>query len=75
MSSRQKCKLLCERYAKKKYEKFSANEAYTIRSNYSHGEDYQITADNPAKYMKYVVLDNIKSYFQETEQVNKDNNT
>ena len=72
VSAQQRCKSLCKKYTNKKYRGFTTdqiiNEAYKIRSAFSHGDkqgimDYSLKAD----CMKYVVLDVVEAYMREQE--------
>ena len=71
MSARQKCLILCEKYAKERYGKYTCkkiiNEAYGIRSAFSHGNDSENYYSECASNIKYVVLDVIKNYMREKE--------
>ncbi len=71
VSARQKCKSLCDKYAEKQYCEYSPKQiisaAYTIRSRYAHGDEYVVEEGNPARLIKYVVLDVIKNYLREKE--------
>ncbi len=71
-SAREKCRLLCKKYAKPQYGKCDTrtivNSAYSIRSAYSHGNEKTDWFSSPALYMKYVVLDVLKGYMQSVER-------
>lgn len=77
ISSRDKCRRLCEKYAKNKYGNYTTkeivNKAYSIRSMYSHGDKPQSLLTAPERYMKYVVLDVLQGYFQALEETDLDN--
>lgn len=69
VSSRQRCRELCAKYAKPEYGghkcKKIINDAYGLRSAFSHGEraDY---FDSPCDwYMKFVVLDVVEGIMRE----------
>ncbi len=70
-SSRQKCLKLCDVYANKRYGgvtcKQIIDEAYRIRSAFSHGEKTEKQYSKYAALMKVVVLDVIKNYMREKE--------
>lgn len=70
-SSRQKCLGLCSKYAKERYGchpvKKIIDDAYSIRSAYSHGEDCSNRYSGPAPYIKLVVLDVLKGYMNDKE--------
>lgn len=71
-SSRQKCKDLIKKYSKKTYRGISASkifdEAYNLRSQFSHG--YSVTYDDVhySYLIKLLVLDVIKNYILENEK-------
>ena len=72
VSSRQRCRDLCARYAKPDYCghpcKEILDEAYGLRSTFSHGGKTD-DADLPCVlYMKYVVLDVVEGYMREKEK-------
>ena len=71
ISARQKCLRLCEKYAKEKYGQHPIkkifDDAYSIRSAYSHGEDCGNRYFGPASYIKLVVLDVLKGYINDKE--------
>ncbi|MBQ8881960.1 MAG: hypothetical protein IJY70_01015 [Clostridia bacterium] len=73
MSSRQKCKELVKKYGKSHYGDYPAkkiiDDAYSVRSTYSHGKRYHNVKET-TKYMRYVVLDVILNYMQKKEQPN-----
>lgn len=65
-SSRKRCLMLCSKYAKEQYGEHKTKDifedAYSIRSAYSHGADCSNRYSGPAPYIKLVVLDVIKGY-------------
>ena len=71
MSARQRCVTLCERYAKLNYGGFSCkkiiDEAYSIRSAFSHGENCENRYSLCAAYIRRLTLDVIKNYMKEKE--------
>lgn len=71
ISARQKCLKLCYKYAKEKYGPHTVkkifNDAYSIRSKYSHGEDCSNRYSGPAPYIKLVVMDVLKGYMNDKE--------
>ncbi len=70
-SARKKCLRICDKYARKQYGEYKTkdiiNDAYGIRSRYSHGEDCRYDGPRPALYIKYVVLDAIEGYMVDPE--------
>ena len=66
ISSKQKCKLLCQQYAQDRYGPYTTkqilDDAYSIRSAFSHGEDCGNRYSGPAPYIKLVVLDILAGY-------------
>lgn len=66
-SSRKKCLEVISKYAKTSYGPFTArqlfNSAYTCRSDYAHGNDIREKEYDKASYIKYIVLDAFKNYF------------
>lgn len=66
ISARQKCKLLCQKYAKDHYGPYTTNQilddAYSIRSAFSHGEDCSKRYSGPAPYIKLIVLEVLIGY-------------
>lgn len=60
-SSRKRCLMLCRKYAKEQYGNYKTDDifedAYSIRSAYSHGADCSNRYSGPAPYIKLVVLD------------------
>lgn len=74
ISARQKCLSLLKRYARETYGDYSSkkvfDEAYSLRSRFSHGSEIEDIQIGTSRYMKYVVLDVIKSYILEKEQFN-----
>ena len=60
-SSRKRCLMLCRKYAKEQYGSYKTEDifedAYSIRSAYSHGADCSNRYSGPAPYIKLVVLD------------------
>lgn len=78
VSSRQRCRELCAKYAKPEYGghkcKKIINDAYGLRSAFSHGEraDY---FDSPCDwYMKFVVLDVVEGIMREREGIASSSN-
>lgn len=71
ISAKQKCINSCEKYAKQRYGGFTfksiINEAYKIRSAFSHGENCEDRYSKCAIYIKFVVLDIIKNIMREKE--------
>lgn len=71
-SSKQKCLALCEKYAKQYYGEFSCksiiDEAYSIRSAFSHGENTNEWHIKKSPCIKFVVLDIVKRYMAEKER-------
>lgn len=71
MSARQKCIKLCEKYAKPNYGGYTIkkiiNEAYSIRSAYSHGGNHGDQYSECAAYIKLVVIDVVRNYMMEKE--------
>ena len=69
ISSKQKCKLLCEQYAKEKNGPYTTkqilDDAYSIRSAFSHGEDCSQRYSGPASYIKLVVLEVLIGYVKD----------
>lgn len=59
--------VLYMRYANPYYGKYPLNciinHAYSIRSAFSHGDNTTFKKDVPTMYMKDIVLDVIKGYF------------
>ena len=76
-SSKGKIRDLCMKYAKHSYGKYSCtkilNEAYAIRSAFSHGENDDVQYKPIAEYIKLVVLDVIKNYMIEKEKMTSEN--
>lgn len=74
VSANQKCIALCERYAKQNYGGYTFKKivgaAYSIRSAFAHGGNWEKRYSKCAAYIKFVVLDVIKNYMKEKE--NKD---
>jgi len=72
-SSRKRCLMLSELYAKPKYGQYNTkdilNDAYGIRSAYSHGADCSNKYSGPAPYMKLVVLDIISGYMKAKQAI------
>ena len=71
VSSRQRCRNLCAKYAKLAYGghpcKKIVDDACDLRSTFSHGENTE-DADSPCDtYMKFVALDVVGSYMRERE--------
>jgi len=66
LSAKQKCLLLCEKYAKEEYGGVSTkeifNDAYSIRSSFSHGDECNGRYSGPGSYIKFVVLDVLAGY-------------
>ncbi len=73
ISSRKKCKELCERYAQPSYGGFASDkiieEAYGIRSAFSHGGNSDVRFGSCSFYIKNVVLDVIRNYMREKEKI------
>ena len=71
LSARQRCLSLLQKYAKSKYGSYSASkvfdEAYSIRSTFSHGEEPDYGKVKAAAYMRFLMLDVIKGYLQNKE--------
>ena len=71
LSARQRCLSLLKKYAKSKYGLYSASnvfdEAYSIRSTFSHGEEPDYGKVKAAAYMRFLMLDVIKGYLQSKE--------
>ena len=69
ISARQKCKFLCQQYAKEKYGPYTTkqvlDDAYSIRSAFSHGEDCHNRYSGPAPYIKLIVLDVLYEYMKD----------
>lgn len=67
-SARKRCLMLCNLYAKGRYGKYKTKDifedAYSIRSAYSHGANCSNRYSGPAPYIKLVVLDVIKGYMK-----------
>ena len=74
LSARQRCKKLIVEYAATQYGQYLAkdilDEAYSIRSEFSHGSNNYSNRLRCSRYMKYLVLDVIKGYMQELERTN-----
>ncbi|MBR5423857.1 MAG: hypothetical protein IK108_07590 [Clostridia bacterium] len=72
MSAKQRCLSLCKKYAKENYGGFSTksivDEAYSIRSAFSHGNDCEGKYSACAAQIKLVVLDVVKEYMREREK-------
>lgn len=72
ISSRQKCIKLIEKYACTQYGIYTAkkvfNEAYSLRSTFSHGSSIDEFSVKAARYMKYLVLDVVQKYMIEKER-------
>lgn len=72
-SSRKRCLMLCDLYARNQYGQYKTKEifedAYSIRSAYSHGEDCSNRYSGPAHYIKLVVLDIIYGYMKTKKPV------
>lgn len=70
-SSRQRCRNLCAKYAKPIYGghpcKKIVDDAYGVRSAFSHGENTEDTDSPCDTYMKFVALDVVESYMRERE--------
>ena len=70
-SARQRCLLLCKKYAKPTYGDYTCkeilDEAYGIRSAFSHGQNCENINSKSAAYIKLIVLDVIKNYMREKE--------
>ena len=66
ISAKQKCRLLCQKYAKDHYgphtTKQILDDAYSIRSAFSHGEDCSQRYSGPAPYIKLIVLEVLIGY-------------
>lgn len=71
-SSRQRCKALIRKYAKEKYGEYKAidifNNAYGLRSSYSHGNESSVLSNSKAAYMLLVVLDVLGGYMRDRQQ-------
>ena len=71
-SSRQRCKALIKKYAKEKYGEYKAvdifNNAYGLRSSYSHGNESSVLYNSKAAYMLLVVLDVLGGYMRDKQQ-------
>ena len=71
ISARGKCLLLCKKYSKPTYGGYTCNkiidEAYGIRSAFSHGYNCDNMNPDCSAYIKYIVLDVIKNYMKEKE--------
>ena len=69
VSARQKCNSLCQQYAKEHYGHYSRkqilDDAYSIRSIFSHGEDCSNRYTGPAPYIKLVVRDVLFGYMKD----------
>ena len=76
VSARKKCLDLCEKYAKTCYGRFSCkkiiDEAYSIRSAFSHGANCNSLDVKCSRYIKYVILDVILNYMREREEKNNE---
>ena len=71
ISARGKCMLLCKKYSKPTYGGYTCkkiiDEAYGIRSAFSHGYNCDNMNPDCSAYIKYIVLDVIKNYMKEKE--------
>lgn len=71
-SARKKCLDLCGKYAKTYYGGFSCkqiiDEAYSIRSAFSHGANCNALDVKCSRYIRLVILDVIKNYMREREE-------
>ena len=71
--ARKSCYLVCEKYARKKYGIYECkriiSDAYSVRSQFSHGAKEKKHYPDSIKYLKIVVLDVLKNYFREKEGV------
>ena len=72
LSARQKCISLCEKYCRRSYRGYSAKQvfedAYSLRSKFSHGGTGSSVKLRPALFMKHVVLDIIREIMLEKER-------
>lgn len=72
ISSRQKCKELIQKYFPEKYGPSSPvkifDQAYSIRSTFSHGDTVDYDKIGVARYMKYLVFDVIRCYLLDKER-------
>ena len=71
VSSRQRCRNLCAKYAKPEYSGYSRkkiiDDAYGVRSAFSHGEKIDRPGSPGVRYMKFIVLDVVENYMREKE--------
>jgi hypothetical protein len=71
VSSRQRCRDLCARYAKPTYGgipcKKIIDEAYGLRSAFSHGTKTDFSDSPCAQYMRLIALDVVEGYMKERE--------
>lgn len=80
VSSRRRCREVINKYANKKYGGYKAddvfNEAYGIRSTYSHGVNTPLYSKryDKAEQIKFILLDVIKGYMLEKENGECQNN-
>ena len=69
VSSRQQCRNLCAKYAKPFYDghpcKKIIDDAYGLRSAFSHGTNTRYAGSLCSTYMKFVVLDVVENYMKE----------
>lgn len=71
VSSRQRCRDLCARYAKPTYGgipcKKIIGEAYGLRSAFSHGTKTDFSDSPCARYMRLIALDVVEGYMRERD--------
>lgn len=68
-SSRSNCRTLLDRYAKDHYGEYKPrsllNDAYALRSQFSHGEFTQDAYNESIDLFKYAILDTVVAYYKE----------